>query len=145
MSKRNHRRVLPACLPDDVLHDGFDDGPSWEEIALEYHTRKLIELRAEMQRDWLQEQLRRVSQAAQEIEQYKREAQLAELHERQDEWFRQEAAENSKLRTMYQEILDRPTLKKLRDRVNKAGKQIAADAARWEREALQKRGVYRGR
>ena len=132
-------RHLPKLMygvdPKDVIWN-----PDWAEREFE----RWLRCKAEYDREWLAEQTKRLAAVAWEIDQYKREAALIELQEKQDAWHREDVESTAKLVEMYQKQLDASTYKKLLDRVTKAGKDIEKANARIERNVLKRRGVVRG-
>jgi hypothetical protein len=154
MRKRN-RRVLPACLPDDILHDGIDFTPTWEENRLAYHRQQIALALAEVkrieleeQRAWLEGQTRRIALVALEIDEYKRRAALHDEMDRQDKWWadtaEREKAQTEALMAHFQSVLDQNQFEKMKARAAKAGEDIKRDNARIERLELMRRGMVRG-
>jgi hypothetical protein len=157
MRKRQRtRRILPACLPDDVFHDGVDFAPTWEENRLAYHRQQIAlalsevkRIELEEQRAWLEVQTRRIALVALEIDEYKRRAALHDEMDRQDKWWADvavcEKAQTEALMAHYQKILDEGVFEKMKARAEKAKASMDRDNARIERLELLRRGVVRGR
>jgi len=152
---RNRRRILPSCLPDDILHDGVDFNPTWEERALDWHRQQMALALAEVkrieleeQRAWLEGQTRRLALVALEIDEYKRRAALHDEMDRQDKWWtdtaEREKAQTEALMAQYQKILDKGVFEKMKARAEKAKASMDRDNARIERLELLRRGVVRG-
>ena len=156
MRKRSTRLPhLPSTLPADVLHDGFDFSPTWEERKLLWHRQQIALALAEVkritlieQKTWLEAQTRRIALVALEIDEYKRRAALQDEMDRQDKWWadtaEREKAQNEALMAHFQSVLDQNQFEKMKARAAKAGEDIKRDNARIERLELMRRGIVRG-
>src|SRR6266403_1097783 len=82
---RNRPTIL--ALPAGVKFADILWEPTREEILTEWHLKELAKLRAELARDWLHEQTRRLAAVALEMEETDRRLHLIELQERQDLWW----------------------------------------------------------
>jgi hypothetical protein len=143
--KRSARpKHLPPCLPDDVLHDGISFAPDWTELELERELRRALEFRAELQRTFLAEAVKRLAVIAIVIEQDAREIALAKEQEAIDKWHEAERIENAKIVAAHQEELDRPTLQKRLKQIAAAAKDIHRQNCEIERERLARKGLIRG-
>jgi hypothetical protein len=148
--KRNQRkqsvrpRRLPSCLPDGVLHDGISFAPDWTELELERELRRALEFRAELQRTFLAEVVKRLAAIAIVIAQDAREIALAKEQKAIDKWHEAERIENAKILAAHQEELDRPTLLKRRKELAAAAKDIHRQNCEIERDRLARKGLIRG-
>jgi hypothetical protein len=137
------QRFLPKVLygenPRDILF-----APDATEIELERQLRRQMQFRAEAQRDWLQEQTRRLAKVAMELDETQRMIELQKLQDRQDAWHEAEAAENAKILAAHQEDLDRPTLLKRQKQLAAAAKDIHRQNCEIERDRLARKGLIRG-
>jgi hypothetical protein len=148
-------RRLPTTLPDDVLRDGVDFAPTFEERALDWHREQMQLAIAEVkrlelaeQREWLEAQTRRLARVAMELDETERKIKLQDEMDRQDEWWKR-VSEEAKVSTERvlehcQKQLDGRAYEKMVARAEAARKDMDRDNARLERLSLLKRGVLRG-
>jgi len=156
MRKRRLRLPhLPSTLPADVLRDGFDFAPTWEERKLDWHRQQIALALAEVrsielleQRAWLEAQTRRLALVAIELDEFKRQAALQEEIDRNKKWWAEtverERPQTEALMAQYQKILDKGVFEKMKARAEKAKACMDRDNARIERLELLRRGVVRG-
>jgi hypothetical protein len=148
-------RRLPSTLPDDVLRDGIDFAPTFEERALDWNREQMQLALAEVkrlelleQREWLVQQNQRLAQIAIELDETERRLKLNEEMEKRDNWWKtvseREKEANEKILAHYQKQLDGGKYEAMVERANKAKADMERDNARLERLALLKRGVLRG-
>jgi hypothetical protein len=154
--RKRNRRVLPSCLPADVLHDEFDFAPTWQERKLVWHRQQIALCLAEAkrlelleQKAWLIAATQRAVAAALEIDVYKRQAAIDEEIQRTENWWAEttarEQAQTEALMAAYQKQIDGGAYEKMVERSKAAAEDIRKTDARIERMALLKRGVLRGR
>lgn len=139
--------MLP--LPYDVIHDGVDFAPTWEERQIDYHLAQIAKIRAGIDRRWIEEARERSTKAAAEIDETAKKIALAEARQKQLDWYREQsergAAEMKRLLEHYQRELDGGKYEAMVARADAAKKDMDRDNVRLERLALLKRGVVRGR
>jgi len=150
MSHNKRSRLL--ALPADVKFSELSFHPDQDELNwLRWRAAEEVIKREAMeeQRAWLAEQNERLARISEEINEAKRKTWVAEEKAKREAWWagieRAQEVATAKLLADYQKMLDAPAMKKLWDRVNKAGREIARDAAKMERQELLRRGVVRGR
>ena len=141
MSKRPAIFVLPF---GESLAD-YDFKPTPAEREYDKHVR----MQAQFERDWFETATKELALIAVEIEQENRDAALEEFHLKREAWYREQqekdAAAIGKYLGEMQRLLDKPAYDKLMARVEAAGRDIKRQNAEIEKDALKRRGVYRGR
>ena len=153
--RRRKRRILPSCLPADVLHDDFDFAPTWEEGRLAYHRQQIVLALAEVrridlleQKAWLIAATQRAVAAGLEIDEAARKLALQEEIDRTNKWWadtaEREKTQTEALMAQYQKILDKGVFEKMKARAEKAKASMDRDNARIERLELLRRGVVHG-
>jgi hypothetical protein len=139
------KRPATFVLPFGMSLADFD----WKPTAAEREYDKHVRLQERYQREWLETAVKELALIAVQIEQDKRDAALEEFHQKREAWYREQqekdAAAISKYLGEMQRLLDKPAYDKLMARVEAAGRDIRRQNAEIERDALKRRGVYRGR
>jgi len=141
------RRQFPSvlALPDGLKMADID----FKLTAADHEYEKHVRLQQKYERDWFETATKELALIAVQIEQDKRDQSLEEFHQKREAWYREQEAKDhaaiSKYLAEMQRLLDKPAYDKLMARVEAAGRDIKRQNAEIEKDALKRRGVYRGR
>jgi hypothetical protein len=129
-----------VALPVGINLDDIDWWPTW----LDREWERVQRVKAEIDREFLEDATRRLGTLSLIVEQDARELALIAEQERIDEYHRQEAIDNARIVAEMGKAWDALRLKQMRARADKAGREITRSIVRSEREAFKRRGLLRG-
>jgi hypothetical protein len=143
--RQQSKYKLSSCVPSDVLHDGIDWEPSWQEIEFDkFHRAKAI-----YEKDWMIASMQRLAAIGLVIGEEKRISALVAEQDRITKWFEDQNVKESEVNKQFEERmhneLDGPYLRAQLAKLERAEKEIRSGLAEIERAELERRGVVRGK